>query len=47
MSFSTGSHPSASTPSPFAIVATIFPVTGSTTTDVLPHPEKIRFVVRS
>src|SRR2546428_13059048 len=47
MSFSTGSHPRAPTPSPFAIVATTFPVPGSTTTAVLLHPEKIRFVVRS
>src|SRR6185503_9014291 len=47
MSFSVGSHPSASTPSPFAMVATTFPVVASTTTDVLPHPEKIRLVGRS
>src|SRR6266568_5832041 len=29
------------------MVATILPLVGSTTTDVLPHPEKIRLVVRS
>src|SRR5437879_4208361 len=47
MSFSSASHPSSSTPSPLVIVATIVPDAGSTTTDVLPHPEKMRFVARS
>ena len=39
------SQPRASTPSPFAIVATTFPEVGSTTTDVLLHAERIRFEV--
>src|SRR6516225_6633455 len=42
ISFFDGSHPSASTRVPFLMVATILPVFGSTTTDMLLHPEKIR-----
>src|SRR5215470_14968733 len=42
MSFFAGSHPNASTRVPFLIEATTFPVLGSTTTDVLLQPEKIR-----
>src|ERR1700688_2344552 len=41
-SFFDGSHPRASTRVPFLIVATILPALGSTTTDVLLHPEKMR-----
>src|SRR5438270_2574798 len=43
ISFRPGSQPSASTRVPLAIVATIFPVFASTTTDVLLQPAKIRF----
>src|SRR5258708_35739208 len=46
-SFLDGSHPNASTRVPFAIVATILPVVASSTTDVLLHPEKMRFVALS
>src|SRR4029077_18905291 len=38
-----GSHPSASTRVPFGIVATTLPVAGSTTTEFLLQPEKMRF----
>src|SRR5712671_1440624 len=41
--FLDGSHPRASTRVPFLIVATTLPVFGSTTTDELLQPEKIRF----
>src|SRR5262245_66449812 len=47
MSFLDGSHPSASTRVPFLIDATTFPLCGSTTTDVLLHPEKIRSLALS
>src|ERR1700719_721222 len=43
MSFFDGSHPRASTRVPFVMDATTFPVPASTTTDVLLHPEKMRF----
>src|SRR5262249_49599277 len=42
ISFFDGSQPKASTLVPFLIVATTLPLFGSTTTDVLLHPEKIR-----
>src|SRR5580704_5165604 len=42
-SFFEGSHPRASTRVPLLIVATTLPVFASTTTDVLLHPEKMRF----
>src|SRR6476646_8977511 len=43
MSLRDGSHPSASPRVPLGIVATTLPEVASTTTDVLLHPEKIRF----
>src|SRR5258707_13105706 len=42
MSFFDGSHPRASTRVPFLMVVTILPVLGSTTTDVLLQPAKMR-----
>src|SRR6266700_4477832 len=42
MSFFEGSHPRASTRVPFLMDATTLPVFGSTTTDVLLQPEKMR-----
>src|SRR6188472_3572133 len=42
-SFFDGSHPSASTRVPLGIDATTFPVSGSTTTEVLVHPARTRF----
>src|SRR5438034_7748493 len=47
INFFDGSHPNASTRVPFGIDATTLPVLASTTTDVLLHPEKIRFVALS
>src|ERR1041385_9228802 len=43
ISFFPASHASASTRVPFLIVATTLPEFGSTTTDVLLQPEKMRF----
>src|SRR5258706_9643514 len=43
ISFVDGSHPKASTRVPFGIDATTLPVPASTTTEILLHPEKIRF----
>src|ERR1035437_614293 len=42
ISFFDGSHPRASTRVPFAIVETTLPELGSTTTEVLLQPEKMR-----
>src|SRR5512143_1579233 len=43
ISFCDGSHPRASTRVPFMMAVTTLPVFGSTTTDVLLQPAKIRF----
>src|SRR6266702_1431253 len=43
ISFFDGSQPSASTRVPLAMDATILPVLASRTTEVLLHPEKMRF----
>src|SRR5438552_17772396 len=43
MSFFDGSQPKASTRVPFVMDATILPVPASRTTEVLLHPEKMRF----
>src|SRR5258706_14255877 len=43
ISFFDGSHPKASTRVPFGMDATTLPVLASTTTDVLPQAEKMRF----
>src|SRR6185436_20692506 len=47
MSLRDGSQPRASTRVPFAMDATTLPELASTTTDVLLHPEKMRFVALS